>query len=78
MLNRDILSVTIVDRHDVLVGDATYTPEAYRKSAFCQWIMWKVGYLGKGVRCVVPSCIVWAVRDRYPAPDRRSLGFKEY
>ena len=78
VLNRDVLSVAIVDRHDVLVEDATYTPEKYRKSAYRQWIMWRVGYLGNGVRRVVPSCVVWVVRDRYPAPDRRYLGFKEY
>ena len=78
VLNRDVLSVTIVDHHDVLVEDATYTPEAYRKSAYRQWIMWRVGYLGNGVRHVVPLCIVWAVRDHYPAPDRHYLGLKEY
>ncbi|XP_065895761.1 P2X purinoceptor 7-like [Dysidea avara] len=76
VLNRDVLSVAIVDRHDVLVEAATYTPQAYRKSAYHQWIMWRIGYLGNGVRHVVPSCVVWAVRDHYPAPDGCYLGFK--
>jgi len=53
MLNRNVLSVAIVDRHDVLVEDATYIPEAYRKSAYHQWIMWRVGCLGNRVHRVV-------------------------
>jgi len=78
MINRDVLSVAIVNRHDVLVEDVTYTPETYRKLVYRQWIMWRVGYLGRGVHRVVPLCVVWTMRDRNPAPDRCYLGFKDY
>ena len=78
VINRDVLSVAIVDRHDVLVEDITYTPETHRKSANRQWILWRIGYLGRGVRRVVPSCVVWAVRDRFPARNGCYLGFKKY
>jgi len=40
--------------------------------------MLRTAYLGRGVRQVVLSCVVWAVRDHYPAPDGYYLGFKEY
>ena len=77
VINRDVLSVATVNCHDMLVEDITYMPGAYRKSVYYQWIMWRIDYLGIGVHCVVLLCVVWAVRDYYPAPDGCYLGFKE-
>ena len=54
------------------------TPANYRKAAYRQYIMYQHGYLGRSVRKVIPSCVVWKVRDQYPAPDNIYLGFKEY
>ena len=48
-----------------------YSPSSYRKEAYRL-------ALGRANRRVVPSCIVCAVRDKYPAPDGQYLGFKEY
>ena len=36
------------------------------------------GYLGKGNRKVAPSCVVWKIRDNYPAPDNNYLGFRDH
>ena len=78
VLNRDILSVAIVHQADVYSDDTRYEPSDYRKAAYRQWTMWRCGYLGRGNRRVIPACAVWAVRNKYPAPDGNYLGFKEY
>ena len=78
VLNRDVLSVAIVHRADVYSKDPLYAPSIYRKAAYRQWTLWRCGYLGRGNRRVIPACVIWAMRDKYPAPDGIYLGFKEY
>ena len=78
VLDTSVLSIAIVNRSDVFADDLEYSPASYRKAAYRQWILWQHGYLGRANRRVIPSCVVWAVRDRYPAPDGNYLGFKEY
>ena len=78
VLDTNVLSIAIVDRSDVYADDPDYSPASYRKSAYRQWILWQHGYLGRANRRVVPSCVVWTVRNLYPSPDGRYLGFKEY
>lgn len=78
VLNRDILSVAIVHRSDVYSDNYRYEPSDYHKAAYRQWTMWRCGYLRRGNRRVIPSCVVWCVQDKYPAPDGNYLGFKEY
>lgn len=79
VLDMTVLLISIVNRSDVFDEDPEYSPSSYRKAAYRQWILWNHGYLGRANRRVVPSCIVWAVRDRYPAPlGTFYLGFKEY
>ena len=78
VLNIDILSITIVSRSDIRAESTDYTPASYRKTCYRQWIMWQHGFLGHGNRQVVPSCVEWAVRNKFPAPDGNYIGFKGY
>ena len=77
VLDRDILSVAIVNRSDDFADEPDYSPSSYRKAAYRQWTMWQIGSTGQGNRRVIPSCVVRAVRNRYPAPDGIYLGYKE-
>ncbi|XP_065134635.1 P2X purinoceptor 7-like [Paramisgurnus dabryanus] len=41
-----------------------------------EWAL-KGQQLGRGNRVVLPSCVVWAVRDAFPSPTEQYTGFKE-
>ena len=47
VLNRNVLSVCIIDRGDYMGEDPTYTPASYRKAAYWQYILYSHGYLGR-------------------------------
>ena len=78
VLNRDVLSFTIVHQADIYSEDAVYVPSDYCKAAYRQWTLWRCGYLGRGNSQVVSACAVWAVQDKYSSPDVIYLGYKEY
>ena len=46
---------------------------AYRQ--FVCW-MWKGERLGKGIRVVIPSYVVLAIRNRFPVPNNSYTGFR--
>ena len=78
VLDVNVLSIAIINRSDTFVEPVDYSKSSYRKAAYRQFILWRQGHLGRGNRKVVPSSVVWSVRNRFPAPDRMYLGFKEY
>ena len=75
VLDANVLTVAIVNRNDIYADDDDFTPSSYQKAAYRQWILWHNGYMGRGNGQVMPSCIVWSVRSRYPAPDGLYLGY---
>ena len=38
---------------------------------------WVQNSLGKGVRKVIPSCVVWEIRNNFPSKDRKYIQFME-
>ena len=47
----------------------------YRFSAYKQYISWIYGRLGKPIRQVILSCLVRAVRKKYPSDDGEYVPF---
>ena len=70
-------NVAIHNCVDIYANPRDYSPASYHKAAYRQ-ILKEHGYLGRGNRRIIPSCVVLCIRDRYPAPDGQYLGFKEY
>ncbi|XP_070550697.1 P2X purinoceptor 7-like [Ptychodera flava] len=67
-------------RHTDTVESETLSNKQYRLAAYRQFIAWGHSWqrLGQGVRKVVPSCVVTAIRNKYPKGDGEDcIGFKE-
>lgn len=50
----------------------------WRFIAYRQYILWVWGKLGRRNRRVVPSCIFWKIRDRYPDQNGNYTGFLDF
>lgn len=63
VLDQDVLAVVAQSSIPV----AKITNQKLRFAAYRQFIYWVYQtQLLKRIRKVVPSCVVWAIRDRYP------------
>lgn len=73
-----ILTLAILQRADIRADPVDYSPASYCKAAYRQYILMTHGYLGQGIRRVVPSCVVLAIRRWYPSPSGTYMGCREY
>ena len=73
-LDREVLTLPIRARFDILAEEPDYSTNSYRKAAYRQYCLWKYGKLGKGNRRVLPSCVVLKIRSFYPVPDGKLYG----
>lgn len=47
----------------------------FRHAAYRQYVAWRHGSLGAGRRVVIPSCVVWRIRDTFPDQTNTYTGF---
>ncbi|XP_076084719.1 uncharacterized protein LOC143055455 [Mytilus galloprovincialis] len=71
-----VLEVAMRYRNDMIAQppDQDYN-RSHRHTAYRQYVLWIHGYLGAGNRQVIPSCCVWAIRNRFPDPSGQYVGF---
>ena len=50
---------------------------SYRYAAYRQFCWFIHSRLGKGVRKVIPSCVVSKIREVYPSEDGKYTGYKD-
>ena len=80
VLHQEVLETALTFVHDVRARGPLPNPipnKTYRLAAYRQFTYWVHGHLGKHVRRVVPACVITKIRDRFPEPDGRYVGFLE-
>jgi P2X purinoceptor 7 len=75
-LRRSVILVAVRDMNDVFAYNNQPANDNFRHAAYRQFVLWRYEHLGSGNRVVIPSCVVWAIRDRFPSPDGTYTGFK--
>lgn len=76
VLDPDVLQLNIRYRADFFNLQPDYRPASYRKAAYRQYVLGRYGYLGRGIRRVVPSCSVRCIRFWYPSPVGDYMGYR--
>ncbi|CAN7944072.1 unnamed protein product [Ixodes pacificus] len=70
-LNRDILDLEYVKlrvSRPLSLRNRQHINAKYRYTAYCQFVWWMYGKLGRENRVPLPSCVVTRVRQEFPAP----------
>lgn len=75
-LDGHVLEVAMRATEDILADPPVRSNGNFRHYAYKQFTYWQHGRLGAGRRRVIPSCCVWAIRNRFPAPDGHYKGFQ--
>ena len=61
----------------VLVYNFIFFVDLLRYAAYRQLCWWIHTRLGKGLRRIIPACVVKKIREEYPSADGSYTGFQE-
>ena len=76
-LNLAVLKTTLNMLNNLRGDNIVYENDSLRYAAYRQFTWWVHNRLGKGVRRVIPSCAIWAIREKYPNEDNNYIPFLE-
>jgi hypothetical protein len=75
-LRYDVISiVNILNWGYMTHQETSMETSIFRNQAYRNFILWQHGKLGRGIRKRTPSCVVLAIRNRFPAPDEVYRGY---
>lgn len=75
VLQPGVINITNLLRADIFAVPAGTENRAMRHGAYRQFVLWRHGRLGEGVRRIIPSCCVWCIRDTFPEASHQYTGF---
>ncbi|KAL7380473.1 hypothetical protein ABVT39_018460 [Epinephelus coioides] len=79
ILEEGVLQLAGAAWNDIFAIDDHQEPgveqRQFRHAAYRQFVLWQHGRLGEGNRVVIPSCVVWKIRDKFPNPTGQYTGF---
>ncbi|XP_014667403.1 PREDICTED: uncharacterized protein LOC106808979 [Priapulus caudatus] len=75
----NVFRTALVAMHDVSGGDLQdpLTNRILRLAAYRQYTYWVHKRLGKGVRRVIPACVILKVREAYPEESGQYVGYRD-
>lgn len=65
-LQREVLKTVLHMLNNMRGDDINIQNRSLRYAGYRQYTWWVHNRLGRGIRKVIPSCAIWAIRDTYP------------
>ncbi|XP_065060247.1 P2X purinoceptor 7-like [Rhopilema esculentum] len=76
-LTRAVLETALSAMNNLRGDKLVINNRTLRFAAYKQYTWWVHNRLGKGVRKVIPSCAIWAIRNSFPSENAYYVPFME-
>lgn len=77
ILNETVLGIAMDYYNDLMAAPRDDDLlRSFRHQAYRQYTVWQYGRLGAGERRVVPACVAWRIKDKWPDSRGQYVGYK--
>lgn len=76
VLNPQVLDIANGYRAQFFASTNDGSLKSRRHAGYRQYVLWRFGRIGAGNRVVIPSCVVWRIRDTFPSSLGQYTGFR--